>query len=200
VDLMKLEVAQVPGMFEALGGTDGMIFDLRGYPRGTAWAIAPRINQTGAGIGARFRRREVSRQSFYLQDSGYFFAQPLPELPESAGPPYKGEIVVLIDERAISQSEHSALFFEAAADVTFVGSPTAGANGDVTNLALPGGLSVYFTGHDVRWPDGRQLQRVGVLPDVEAAPTLAGLRAGEDEVLDVGLEVLRRLVAERSGR
>lgn len=199
VDLMRLEVPQVDALFESLGETDGMIFDLRGYPRGTAWALAPRINDRGAEVGARFRRREVSRFGLHWADSGYFFTQPLPERPEGVEP-YRGEIVVLIDERAISQSEHSALFFEAAADVTFVGTPTAGANGDVTNLTLPGGLSVYFTGHDVRWPDGRRLQRVGVLPDVEVAPTLEGLRAGEDEVLEAGIEVLRGLVAERAGR
>lgn len=199
VDLMRLEVPQVDALFETLGETDGMIFDLRGYPRGTAWALAPRINDRGAEVGARFRRREVSRFGFHWDDSGYFFTQPLPQRPEGVEP-YRGEIVVLIDGRAISQSEHSALFFEAAADVTFVGTPTAGANGDVTNLTLPGGLSVYFTGHDVRWPDGRQLQRVGVQPDVEVAPTLAGLRAGDDEVLEAGIEVLRRLIDEPAGR
>ena len=194
VDLMRLEVPQVEELFLELGGTDGMIFDLRGYPRGTAWAIAPRINDRGAEVGARFRRREVSRVSWSWKEDGYFFAQPLPE--GGGEPPYEGEIVVLIDDRAISQSEHSALFFEAAADVTFVGTPTAGANGDVTSLTLPGGITVYFTGHDVRWPDGRQLQRVGVLPDVHAEPTIEGIRAGEDEVLAKGVEVLRRLIGE----
>ena len=32
--------------------------------------------------------------------------------------------------------------------------------------------------------DGRQLQRVGLQPDIVIAPTLAGIRAGKDEVLD----------------
>ena len=45
----------------------------------------------------------------------------------------EGRIVVLINEKAISQSEHTCLFFAAAFDdVTFVGSPTNGANGDVS--------------------------------------------------------------------
>ena len=55
--------------------------------------------------------------------------------------------------------------------VTFVGSQTAGANGDVTNVALPGGITVYFSGHDVRHADGA---RVGV--EVLFAPGLDGLR------------------------
>ena len=36
----------------------------------------------------------------------------------------------------------------------------------------------------VRWPDGKQLQRVGLLPDIEVKPTIAGIRAGRDEVLE----------------
>src|SRR5205823_6649142 len=40
-------------------------------------------------------------------------------------PRYTGRVYVLIDERAISQSEHSALFFKAAG-ATLVGSNSAG--------------------------------------------------------------------------
>jgi hypothetical protein len=53
---------------------------------------------------------------------------------------------MLIDEDAISQAEHTFMFFEAATDVTFIGAPTAGANGDVTNLVLPGNIRVNFSG------------------------------------------------------
>ena len=47
-----------------------------------------------------------------------------------------------------------------------------------------GGIRINFSGHDVRWPDGRQLQRVGLTPDIEVYPTIAGIRDGRDEVLD----------------
>jgi C-terminal processing protease CtpA/Prc len=97
-----------------------------------------------------------------------------------------------MDERTISQAEHTGLFFEAANKTVFIGSPTMGANGDVTTVVLPGGIVVRFTGHDVRYPDGRQLQRVGLQPLVRVRPTVAGLRAGRDEVLEKALEFLRR--------
>jgi C-terminal processing protease CtpA/Prc len=54
----------------------------------------------------------------------------------------------------------------------------------VTFLTVPGGLSVRFSGHDVRHADGRQLQRVGLTPDIEVAPTIQGVREGRDEVLE----------------
>ena len=111
-------------------------------------------------------------------------------MPLSTKPKYAAPTVMLIDDRAISQSEHSGLFYEAANGTQFVGSPTAGANGDITRLTLPGGIGVIFTGHDVRHADGRQLQRVGLKPDLPVEPTIAGLRAGRDEVLERAVRYL----------
>ncbi|HSS47536.1 MAG TPA: S41 family peptidase, partial [Thermoanaerobaculia bacterium] len=194
VDLTRLAVAEVDDMFEKLKATRGIVFDMRGYPRGTAWAIAPRINTRGATYGATFRRAEVSAIfNSDVADSGFYFFQPLPV---SSKWKYTGKTVMLIDERAISQSEHSGLFYEAANGTKFVGTPSAGANGDVTDLTLPGGGEMYFTGHDVRHADGRQLQRIGLVPDVLVAPTLQGLRDGKDEVLDRAMEVLNQELAE----
>ena len=97
---------------------------------------------------------------------------------------------MLVDERTISQAEHTGLFFEAANGTKFIGSPTMGANGDVTVVVLPGGVFANFTGHDVRHADGRQLQRVGIQPDVVVRPTIAGIRAGKDEVLERAIRFL----------
>jgi len=99
---------------------------------------------------------------------------------------------MLIDERAISQSEHSGLFYKTANSTVFIGSPTQGANGDVTWFTAPGGIRINFSGHDVRWPDGKQLQRVGLAPDIEVRPTIEGIRAGRDEVLERAVEYLEK--------
>jgi len=185
VDLTRLQRADVATVFEKLKGTKAIVFDMRGYPNGTAWGIAPYLNTRGARHAAVFERNLVSGEDL----SGRFkFFQ---ELPKDDVPLYRGKTVMLIDERAISQSEHSGLFFEAANGTTFIGSPSAGANGDITDVVLPGGLSVVFTGHDVRHVDGRQLQRVGLRPQVHVRPTLAGVQAGRDEVLERALEFLR---------
>ena len=186
-DLERLEVPGVPAMFEAFRSTIGIVFDMRGYPRGTAWAIGPRINTRKPPAVALFFRPQVMAGSTFERLS---FLQ---ELPPTTSAVYTRPTVLLIDERAISQSEHSGLFFKAANGTTFVGSPTTGANGDVTSLILPGGLQVRFTGHDVRWPDGRQLQRIGLVPDIEIKPTIAGIRAGRDEVLERAVAHLRAL-------
>jgi hypothetical protein len=43
------------------------------------------------------------------------------------------------------------------------------------------------SGIGVFYPDRRPTQRVGIVPDVEVRPTLAGIRAGRDEVLEAAL-------------
>jgi C-terminal processing protease CtpA/Prc len=186
VDMKRLETGQVDAMFAALRDTKALVFDMRGYPRGTAWSIAPRINVRKARIAAVFRRpllqggEGAPRISYYEQAIG-----------PSKDALYQGKTVMLIDDRAISQSEHTGLFFEAAAGTTFIGSPSAGANGDVTSFPLPGGIWFNFTGHDVRHADGRPLQRVGLTPQIRVEPTIAGLRAGKDEVLERALQWIR---------
>jgi C-terminal processing protease CtpA/Prc len=112
-------------------------------------------------------------------------------IPFSDKPHYKGKTVMLINELAGSQAEHSGLFFEAANGTRFIGSPTAGANGDITNFTVPGGIRITFSGHGVRHADGRQLQRVGLLPDIEVRPTIQGIREGRDEVLERAIEYLK---------
>jgi C-terminal processing protease CtpA/Prc len=52
-------------------------------------------------------------------------------------------------------------------------------------------IRTLFTGLGVYYPDGRPTQRIGIVPDIEVRPTLAGLRAGRDEVLERALEYLR---------
>ena len=99
--------------------------------------------------------------------------------------------MVLIDERAISQTEHTCLFLEAMTHAKFVGTPTNGANGEVTSVMLPGNIQVSFSGHDVRHADGRQLQRMGIQPDIRVEPTIEGIRNARDEVLEAAVKYMQ---------
>jgi C-terminal processing protease CtpA/Prc len=192
IDLARLPLADAQKTMDAVLNTPGLIFDMRGYPNGTAWAIAPRLSEKQNITAALFRRPLQAATNFNDEDLGggapdYAFAQ---KIPPNNGAVYKGKVVMLINEFAISQSEHTCLFFESATNVTFIGSLTNGANGDVTNLVLPGGIYVNFTGHDVRHADGRQLQRVGIQPHIKVGPTAKGISAGRDEVLEAAVKHL----------
>jgi C-terminal processing protease CtpA/Prc len=182
VDLDRLSPAMVDGAFRKLAGTKAIVFDMRGYPQGTAWAIAARLNTHGAGTTAAKFKRLIVPSPDTTRTTVYDFDQSIPS--SFLWRRYSGRTVMLIDERTMSQAEHTGLFFEAANGTEFIGSPTVGANGDVTSVLLPGNIGITFTGHDVRHADGRQLQRVGLIPHLTVNPTISGIRAGRDEVLD----------------
>ena len=193
-DLSRLTVSMVDSMFAAFKHTTAIIFDDRGYPQGTGWAIASRLTERKPVAAARFDRRLVLSPDSSTWAT-YSFDQ---YLPATTKPRYHGRTVMLVDERTLSQAEHIGLLFEAANHTVVVGSPTMGANGDVTNVALPGGVTVYFTGQGVRHADGRALQRVGLRPDIVVRPTLKGIRAGRDEVLERALRYLNAPSAAKS--
>jgi len=194
VDLARLTNADVNDMFKKIASTKAVIFDMRGYPNGTAWSIAPRLTKKDQPEAALFSRPMVSGMTLTDPDraaSRLTFRQ---RLPVAHGDRYDGKVVMLIDDTSISQAEHTCLFFETTTDVTFIGTPTVGANGDVTNTVLPGGIYVYFTGQSVQHIDGRQLQRLGIQPTISVEPTLAGVTAGRDEVLEAAIKYLKRNV------
>jgi C-terminal processing protease CtpA/Prc len=196
VDLTRLTVEQVDAMLTAMNGTRGIIFDMRGYPNATGWSIAPRINTRHAAVGAIFQRPQLAPSEEYETQTTYSFAQ---ALQKTDGALYRGRTVMLIDERTFSQAEWTGLLFEAANGTRLVGSNSAGAVGDKAFLVLPGGIEVSFTGHDVRHVDGRPVQGIGLVPDVRVEPTLAGIRAGRDEVLERALVDLRQTLAQAAG-
>lgn len=182
IDLDRLRGDMVDSAFRALAGTKAIVLDDRGYPLGTAWSIAPRLNlHPDRTVAAKFRRLVVSSPDT-ARTTVFEFDQTIPMLPNV--PKYTGRTVLLVDERTISQAEHTGLFFEAANGTPVIGSPSMGANGDITTFLIPGGMPLTFTGHDVRHADGRQLQRLGLQPQLRISPTIAGIRAGRDEVLE----------------
>jgi C-terminal processing protease CtpA/Prc len=186
-DLQRLTIPEVDTMFERFKDTNAVIFDMRGYPRGTAWSIAPRLSERPAPAAALFRKPLVMASDVDVTDQSTT-AQFVQRIPPSEKWKYRQKTVMLIDERAVSQAEHTGLFLRAANGTRFIGSPTNGANGDVTSFFVPGDIRVRLSGQAVLHPDGSQLQRVGLVPDVEVRPTIAGIRAGRDEVLERAVE------------
>jgi C-terminal processing protease CtpA/Prc len=95
--------------------------------------------------------------------------------------------VILVDEMTQSSAEYHAMAFRAAPNAIVVGSTTAGADGNVSRIPLPGGLRAMISGIGVFHPDGSPTQRVGIVPDLVVRPTIEGMRSGLSEVLDAGI-------------
>ncbi|MCU0647030.1 MAG: S41 family peptidase [Gemmatimonadaceae bacterium] len=108
---------------------------------------------------------------------------------------YGGRVVVLIDERVDGSAEEFALALVGGLGATPIGSPSAGAVGPLASQMLPGGYVVHYPYAEIRWPDGRQLQRVGMQPMLDVRPTIAGVRAGIDEPVQAALKWVEQQLA-----
>lgn len=97
---------------------------------------------------------------------------------------------MLINEDTQSHAEFTAMAFRTVSNVTFIGSPTAGADGNISWVPLPGGYRTAFSGIGVYYPDGRETQRIGIVPDITVQPTPEGIRAGRDEVLERAIDLI----------
>jgi C-terminal processing protease CtpA/Prc len=98
----------------------------------------------------------------------------------------------LVNEISQSQAEYTTMAFQAGDNATIVGSTTAGADGNVSAIFLPGGLRTMISGIGVYDPDGTETQRIGIVPDVEVKPTIEGIKDGRDEVMEKAIEIVEK--------
>ena len=107
-------------------------------------------------------------------------------------PHYDGKVIVLVDEVSVSQAEYTAIALRASPRAIVIGSTTAGADGNVSMIALPGKRRTAISGIGVFYPDKRRTQQIGIVPDIVVKPTIAGIRDGKDEVLERAISELSR--------
>ena len=176
---------------QTLPRTRALIIDLRTYPQNMDFTLT-------ALIGQSLRTEPVVAWQMVhptLALPGLFFRQEqllyngFEEGAARCTEPYKGRVILLVNESTQSNPEFQAMAFQSCPQTLTIGSPTSGADGDIVWIPLPGGLMTSFSGIGVLYPDGTQTQTVGVRLDVEVLPTAEGLQAGRDEVLERALSL-----------
>jgi hypothetical protein len=177
--LSSAELVQSASYVQQAQGAAVLVIDIRNYPKefvvfSLGSLLVPRRTPF-----ARFTVGDVS-------NPGAFTFMPPVSLP-AAEPRFGGKVVIVVDESSQSQAEYTAMAFRAAPGAIVVGSTTAGADGNVSEIPLPGGLRGMISGIGVFYPDHRPTQRIGILPDLTVRPTIAGIRAGRDEVLEAAV-------------
>ena len=181
--LSSVKSADAAGYVEQAAGTKGLIIDIRNYPSDfMVFALGSLLVENETAF-ARFTEGDLANPAAFHWTNAVSLS-PLQ-------PHYPGKIVILVDESSMSQAEYTAMAFRAARGAIVVGSTTAGADGNVSPFALPGGLRTMISGIGVFYPDKTPTQRIGIVPNVKVAPTMAGIRAGRDEVLE---EALRQVM------
>lgn len=162
--------------------TKGIIIDIRNYPS----TFVP------FSLGSYFVTEPTSFVKFTFGNSdnpGEFTFRDGPKI-SSDNNKYQGKLVVLINEKSQSQAEYTAMAFRAVKNASLVGSTTAGADGNISVIALPGGLRTIISGIGIYYPNGKETQRVGIMPDIIVHPTINGVKSGKDELLETAIKVI----------
>lgn len=115
-----------------------------------------------------------------------------PELTLQGVPdPYRGQVVLLVDEASASASELTAATLQGIGRAKVVGEVSCGCLlGYMGPTNVPGGGALVYSELDFETVDGRRIEGTGVIPDVRAALTRADLVAGRDPVLEAATALL----------
>jgi len=179
--LSSLKREDVGKFITAAAGTRGLIIDVRNSPHGVLFDLGSHLVKRQTPFAISSHANPSNPGAFYLST---------PAVIEPTAPHYDGKVVILVDEETMSQAEFTAMAMQAAPSAVVVGSKTAGADGNISEIPLPGGFGIWLSGIGVFYPDGTATQRVGIKVDVAARATLAGIREGRDEVIEAAIHVI----------
>lgn len=183
ITLKTIAADDVPKIKTAFKDAKGIVIDIRNYPS----SFMP------FALGSFFIKEPTAFVKFTMgsldQPGQFTFGDEL--IIQNAEEYFGGPVVVLLNEYSQSQAEYTAMAFRAGDNTTIMGSTTAGADGNISRIQLPGGLSTVISGIGVYYPDGGETQRIGIVPDIEVKPTVQGIRAGRDEVLERAVEFIK---------
>jgi carboxyl-terminal processing protease len=176
---MFLDVVRVLPQFqqaiEQCGKCKGFIVDLRGNPGGVAV-------MANAMAGWFLQDQDLKLGTMYQRGVELKFVV-IPRLNGFTGP-----LAILVDGASASTSEIFAGGLQALKRARVFGSRTAGAALPSMVEVLPNGDLFQFAVANYVSESGRELEGVGVKPDVEVEHTVAALRAGRDRVLRAAID------------
>jgi Peptidase family S41 len=180
VDLGRVTDADVAAALPRLEAARGIVFDARTYPRSVntvpILGMLSDVPLHSAPFDVPVITEPDHHNITYYVNGGW----PVPV----ARPRLRDRVAFLIGPGVVSYGETTMGVVEAYHLGAMVGSTTAGTNGNVDRVVLPGGYRFSFTGMRVLKHDGSPLHGVGIHPTIPVEPTLLGIREGRDEVLD----------------
>jgi C-terminal processing protease CtpA/Prc len=179
----SLKQGEINEIIPKINGTKGLVIDLRSYPSDFIVFSLGEFLVPEPKAFVKFSGGSVETPGLFT------FTEELKVGKENKNY-YQGKVVILINEITQSQAEYTTMAFRTAPRATVIGSTTAGADGNVSQFGLPGGISTMISGIGVYYPNGKETQRIGIVPDLIVKPTVKGIAEGRDEPLEKALEII----------
>jgi hypothetical protein len=179
----SLKPGEIQKVMPEIAKTKGLIVDLRCYPSDFIVFSLGEFLLPKAADFVKFSNGSIATP-------GLFTLTEALKVGKDNSDNYKGKVVIIINELTQSQAEYTTMALRTAPRATVIGSTTAGADGNVSQFFLPGGISTMISGIGVYYPNGKETQRIGIVPDITVKPTIKGIKDGKDELLEKALEVI----------
>ena len=185
LDLDRIAEKDFEAALPKLESAKGIMFDLRGYPSKMSTApISHLIDEPVTCAQWHIPTTMMpDRTDVHFQFSNW---KVQPQRPK-----WSAKAAFITDGRAISYAETYLGIIEHYKLAAIVGSPTAGTNGNVNPITLPGGYGISWTGMKVLKHDGSRHHGVGIQPTVPVSRTIQGIAAGKDELLEKAIEAVK---------
>lgn len=184
IDHGVLKSKELNENWKEIQNTKGLIIDNRNYPESSL------VDQLGSYLYPK-RTPFIKFTKGSITAPGLFTFSNTESIGQENNDFYKGKIVILVNENTQSASEYHSMAYNQSPNAIVMGSTTAAADGNVSQIFyLPGNIITYFTGIGVYYPDGRETQRVGIVPNIEVKPTIEGVKNGRDEVLEKAINII----------
>jgi C-terminal processing protease CtpA/Prc len=184
VDLDRATEVDFKAALPQLAEAKAVIFDFRGYPKMFEF-LDHLSDQT---MQCAIWQVPITTKPDRL-DAPEYYTSRWDVSPKA--PRLKGRLIFMIDGRAISAAETAMGIVEAYRLADIVGEPTAGTNGNVNPIVVPGGYVLSWTGMHVLKHDGSRHHGAGILPTHPVSRTIKGITERRDEILEKALELAR---------
>ncbi len=185
VSLDKASMADIAKNINEIAQAKGVVFDLRGYPNNNHEVLAYLTDKPLLSVrwNTPLLLYPDQKNIVGYDSSGRWNLAP-------REPRIKGKVVFLTNGRAINYAESVMGVVEHYKLGEIIGGTTAGANGNVNTVYMPGGYMMYWTGMKVLKHDGSQHHLVGIKPTIPVVRTLKGITEGRDELFDKAVSVI----------
>lgn len=143
-----------------------MVFDMRGYPDWGGFIFHYVYKYFSPTENYFYKYYAPNRKNIgtfvYLKDSYHYF----PEIKDMKTMPYSSKVFIIVNPESRSASEWYTMSLQKIFPQSItIGQQTAGADGDVVKVNLPGDYHLEFTGNGIFYPDNSQTQQTGVRID-----------------------------------
>ena len=182
IDVSRATRSEMDTVIDSIHQFENLIIDVRRYPQGFAsnlneWLFKKTPECSAADLNYDFPGRYNYKKSFLMKEK------------ENTKELFKGQLYILIGPGAVSFAETLIMTLQAFPGAITLGLPSAGADGTVARIPMPGKTKVWYTGDWFGYPDKTSIYQTGVKLDHIVKPTIKSI-TGDDELIDYTLKLI----------